>query len=74
MKWRVWATVEYAAPSHTAAVTQYVIEDHGIEIVPHPPYSPDLAPCDFFLFLKLKDLLRVHHYPDDDALLGAVLC
>ena len=20
----------------------------------HPPYSPDLAPCDFFLFTKLK--------------------
>jgi len=23
-------------------------------VVPHPPYSPDLAPCDFFLFPKLK--------------------
>jgi len=23
-------------------------------VVPHPPYSPDPAPCDFFLFLKLK--------------------
>jgi hypothetical protein len=23
-------------------------------IVPHPPYSPDLAPCDFALFPKLK--------------------
>jgi hypothetical protein len=22
--------------------------------VPHPPYSPDLAPCDFFLFPKIK--------------------
>ena len=26
----------------------------GIKTVPHPPYSPDLAPCDFCLFLKLK--------------------
>ena len=25
----------------------------GIKIVPSPPYSPDLAPCDFWLFLKL---------------------
>ena len=25
----------------------------GIKTVPHPPYSPDLAPCDFWLFLKL---------------------
>jgi hypothetical protein len=23
-------------------------------IVPHPPYSPDLAPCDFALKLKMK--------------------
>ena len=26
----------------------------GIKTVPQPPYSPDLAPCDFWLFLKLK--------------------
>ena len=26
----------------------------GIKTVPQPPYSPDLAPCDFWLFPKLK--------------------
>ena len=26
----------------------------GIKIVPHPPYSPDLGPCDFWLFPKLR--------------------
>ena len=26
----------------------------GIKTVPHPPYSPDLAPCDFWLFAKLR--------------------
>ena len=26
----------------------------GNKIVPHPPYSPDLAPCDFLLFPKLR--------------------
>ena len=26
----------------------------GIKIVPQPPYSPDLAPCDFWLFPKLR--------------------
>ena len=25
-----------------------------IKIVPHPPYSPDLAPCDFCFFPKLR--------------------
>ena len=26
----------------------------GIKTVSHPPYSPDFAPCDFWLFPKLK--------------------
>ena len=26
----------------------------GIKTIPHPPYSPDLAPCDFWLFPKLR--------------------
>ena len=26
----------------------------GIKTVPQPPYSPDLAPCDFWLFAKLR--------------------
>ena len=26
----------------------------SIKTVPHPPYSPDLAPCDFWLFAKLR--------------------
>ena len=26
----------------------------GIKSVPHPPYNPDLAPCDFWLFPKLR--------------------
>ena len=26
----------------------------GIKTVPHPLYSPDLAPCDFWLFPKLR--------------------
>ena len=27
----------------------------GIKTVPHPPYSPDLVPCDFWLFPQLGD-------------------
>ena len=26
----------------------------GIKTVPQPPYSPDLTPCDFWLFPKLR--------------------
>jgi hypothetical protein len=33
-------------------------------MVPHPPYSPDLAPCDFFLFPRLKSTLKGKRFQD----------
>jgi hypothetical protein len=35
---------------------------HSIPVVPHPPYSPDLAPCDFFLFPRLKSTLKGNNF------------
>jgi hypothetical protein len=32
----------------------------------HPSYSPDLAPSDFFLFPKLKKMLKGGHFDDID--------
>jgi hypothetical protein len=37
---------------------------HSIPVVPHPPYSPDLAPCDFFLFPRLKSSLKGKRFQD----------
>ena len=34
----------------------------GIKTVPQPPYSPDLSPCDFWLFPKLKEKVRGYCY------------
>ena len=34
-------------------VTDYLTK-MGIKTVRHPPYSPDLAPCDFWLFPKFR--------------------
>ncbi|GFT40618.1 putative transposase [Trichonephila clavipes] len=34
----------------------------NIPVAPQPPYSPDLSPCDFFLFPKLKNHLKEHHF------------
>jgi hypothetical protein len=31
-------------------------------VIPHPPYSPDLAPCDFSLFSKMKVKLKGRHF------------
>ncbi|GFU22631.1 putative transposase [Trichonephila clavipes] len=34
----------------------------NIPVAPQPPYSPGLSPCDFFLFPKLKNHLKRHHF------------
>ncbi|GFV26678.1 putative transposase [Trichonephila clavipes] len=34
----------------------------NIPVALQPPYSPDLSPCDFFLFPKLKNHLKGHHF------------
>ena len=33
-----------------------------VEVLNHPPYSPDLSPCDFFLFPRLKKMLSGNKY------------
>ncbi len=50
------------ASPHTACITLGLIGESGILMVPHPPYSPDLAPSDFFLFPRLKSELRGHRF------------
>ena len=40
----------YNASSHKAAIVREYLKQEKIVELPHPPYSPDLAPCDFFLF------------------------
>ena len=42
------------APSHTPIVVLVKIKEMKFELFPHPPYSPYLAPSDFYLFLNLK--------------------
>ena len=46
------------APSHRAAKTTETIKRLDFELLDDPPYSPDLAPCDFFLFHLIKSVLR----------------
>lgn len=50
------------APSHTALVIREHFAKNGTHIVPQPPYSPDLAPCDFWSFNMLKRPLRGNRF------------
>jgi hypothetical protein len=41
-----------------------ILAAKNMAVVPHPPYSPDLAPCDFFLFPKMKSKLKRRSFQD----------
>ena len=41
-------------PVHNSILVTVYLTKMGIKTVPQPPYSPDLAPCDFWLFRKLR--------------------
>jgi len=49
-------------PSHTSFAVREFLAQNNITTLPRPSYSPDLAPCDFFLFPKLKTHLKGHHF------------
>ena len=42
------------APVHISILVTDYLTKVGIKTVHPPPYCPDLAPCDFWLFLKLR--------------------
>ena len=48
------------------------VERNGYELIPHPAYSPDLAPSDFFLFPNLKKDIRGLHFRSDEEVVTAV--
>jgi transposase len=41
---------------------------HATTVLPQPPYSPDLAPADFFLFPKLKSTLKGRLFESIEAI------
>jgi hypothetical protein len=53
-----WMLHDDKAPSHRALVKREFLAHNSIITLPHPPYSVDLAPCDFFLFPKIKLQLK----------------
>ena len=48
------------------------VERNGYELIPHPAYSPDLAPSDFFLFPNLKKDIRGLYFRSDEEVVTAV--
>jgi len=60
------------ARPHTAVITKNELASRGVALLPHPPYSPDLAPSDFFLFGYLKELIRGRNFLSSTELVDAI--
>ncbi|GFV80466.1 putative transposase [Trichonephila clavipes] len=57
-----WVLHHDNAPCRTAISVNRFLARKNIPVAPQPLYSPDLSPCDFFLFPKLKNHLKGHHF------------
>ena len=57
---------------HTARLTLETVEQLGIEVLPHPPYSPDLVPSDYHLFGPMKKMLGGQKFASDTEVQSVV--
>jgi len=57
-----WLLHHDNSPAHTSLVVRKFLTKNNVSTVPHPAYSPDLAPCDFYVFPKMKLWLKGRHF------------
>ena len=60
------------ASSHKCEVVKSFLASEKVIVLNHPPYSPDLRPCDFFLFPRLKKILSGNKYMSRSSLCSAI--
>jgi hypothetical protein len=64
-----WILHHDNAPDDTLAVREFLAKKLRMKL-DHPPYSPGLALCDFWLFPKLKAALKGHRFSDTANIQG----
>jgi transposase len=65
-----WILHHDNALAHDALAVREFLAKKSIMKLDHPPCSPDLAPCDFFLFPKLKTALKGYRFSDTSDIQG----
>lgn len=56
------------AKPHVSMMTQGKLEELGWEVLPHAPYSPDLAPSDYHLFRSMQHSLRGKKFKNNNEI------
>ena len=70
-----WSGVHFLhdnASSHKCEVVKSFLASEKVKVLNHPPYSPDLSPCDFFSFPRLKEMLSGNKYMSRSSLGSAI--
>jgi len=67
-----WSLLHDNAPCHRSVLVSQFLAQKQITTINHSPYSPDLAPCDYFLFPKLKMTMKGRRYDAVDDIQKAV--
>lgn len=58
------------APTHSSGIVAAKLHELRYELLPHLPYSPDLAPCDFFLFPNMKTWLAGKKFSSNEEVIA----
>lgn len=58
------------APAHRSHLIQAFLTKHNVPTVQQAPYSPDMAPCDFWLFSKLKMPLKGRRFESREDIMS----
>ena len=61
------------SPIHKSKQSLQKIEELGLILLEHPPYSPDIAPCDFWLFVFIDEKRKGTTASDENELISQTL-
>lgn len=57
-KGKSWKLHHDNASAHMSLLVRKFLAKNNTVLIPQPSYSPDMAPCDFFLFLRMKKTMK----------------
>ena len=66
-----WALLHDGTLAHRSRPANAVLLRHGIQTLPHPGYSPDLSPADYWFFSRVKSVIKGTRFQDVNALIQA---
>ena len=57
-------------PCHKSMKTMVKLNEFSFELLPHPPYSPDLTSSDYWLFTNLKKMLQGKRFGSNEEVIA----